>query len=351
MSNYLSLNFKQLITHCLVTLDAGLVPYIAGSPGCGKSSVAATIAKKRKLKLIDIRLGAIDPTVLDGVAVPNQDRTALSMLPLDMIPLEDAELPEGYDGWLVLLDELPTALPAVQAATYKFILDHKVGQANVHSKVHKMAAGNLITDGAVAKPITTALGSRLIHFGMKTDYKSWLDWGTEAGLNYRVLDYIATNNHHLNVFDPAKVAGDGGTFRCERTWEFLSDLCNVMDEQGIVVEDMLATVAGAIGNGGANEFMAFIKYYDQVPKLEDIVANPSTFPIPPSPAIQVCTLSSIINSLEVSEDLDKFVPFIDRMAPELKMVFARRAIKSNRDLRHNPIIGKWTTSFAALISK
>lgn len=38
---------------------------LSGSPGCGKSQVAYQIAKKHKLKLIDLRLSQCDPTDLN----------------------------------------------------------------------------------------------------------------------------------------------------------------------------------------------------------------------------------------------------------------------------------------------
>lgn len=53
-------------TSCITTaIKAGLVPMLSGSPGCGKSQVAYQIAKKHKLKLIDLRLSQCDPTDLN----------------------------------------------------------------------------------------------------------------------------------------------------------------------------------------------------------------------------------------------------------------------------------------------
>ena len=57
--------FESEAEFCFQTLKANLVPYLAGSPGVGKSAVAHQLAKKFNLKLIDIRLSQEDPTVLN----------------------------------------------------------------------------------------------------------------------------------------------------------------------------------------------------------------------------------------------------------------------------------------------
>ena len=55
----------ELLTDIMM---AGHVPMLTSSPGLGKSSIAAQIAKKHNLKLIDIRLAQSDPTDLNNAA-------------------------------------------------------------------------------------------------------------------------------------------------------------------------------------------------------------------------------------------------------------------------------------------
>lgn len=46
------------------TLNAGLVPFLHGSPGMGKSDIIKSIAEDFNLKLIDLRLSQCDPSDL-----------------------------------------------------------------------------------------------------------------------------------------------------------------------------------------------------------------------------------------------------------------------------------------------
>ena len=50
-------------------LKAKRVPYMASSPGIGKSSIVHQLAKTLNLKVIDKRLAGCDPTDLNQVAL------------------------------------------------------------------------------------------------------------------------------------------------------------------------------------------------------------------------------------------------------------------------------------------
>ena len=53
---------QSIIAKCI---QAGLVPFLKGSPGIGKSAIVHALAKQYKLKVIDLRLSQCDPTDLN----------------------------------------------------------------------------------------------------------------------------------------------------------------------------------------------------------------------------------------------------------------------------------------------
>ena len=83
-----------------------------GSPAIGKSAIVHQFASKFNLKLIDMRLGQCDPTDLLGFPRITGDRSGY--VPLEDFPLEGDKTPDGYAGWMLFLDELTSAPPAVQ---------------------------------------------------------------------------------------------------------------------------------------------------------------------------------------------------------------------------------------------
>ena len=91
---------KKYINNCLANK---LVPYMVSSPGLSKSALVAEIANDANLKLIDLRLSQIEPHDLHGI--PFQTNTGkASYLPFDTFPLESDPIPEGYSGWIILLN-------------------------------------------------------------------------------------------------------------------------------------------------------------------------------------------------------------------------------------------------------
>lgn len=107
------------------SIKARLTPMLHGSPAIGKSSIVHGVAKEFNLKVIDLRLSQCDPTDLLGF--PSIKDGKASYVPMETFPVEGDSLPfhtnedgskkeSHYDGWLLFLDELPIAPPAVQAA-------------------------------------------------------------------------------------------------------------------------------------------------------------------------------------------------------------------------------------------
>ena len=59
--------------------------------------------------------------------LPKFEDNKATFVPFDIFPLSDWKLPEGKEGWLLFLDEFNSASKAVQAASYKLILDRCIG--------------------------------------------------------------------------------------------------------------------------------------------------------------------------------------------------------------------------------
>ena len=154
----MQVKISQAIPMLASFIRAKLVPMLVGSPGCGKSQIIYKIAQDYNLKVIDLRLAQCDPTDLAGFPTVNGKKA--DYLPMAHFPIEGDEIPKGYSGWLLFLDEMTSAPPAIQAAAYKLILDRMVGSHHLHKNVAIVGAGNLETDNAIVQPMSTALQSR-----------------------------------------------------------------------------------------------------------------------------------------------------------------------------------------------
>lgn len=169
------------------------------------------IAKTTNSKFVDVRLAQSDPTDLNGFPLVKDGQA--TFVPFDIFPTEDTPLPKGKSGWVIMLDELSSCAKAVQAAAYKIILDRMVGQHKLHPKVRILAAGNLETDNAHVLKMSTALGSRMIHFQLKVDHGEWMNWAENNGILTSITSFLEFQKRALHLFDPKKIEN---TFPCPR---------------------------------------------------------------------------------------------------------------------------------------
>lgn len=323
--------------HISIAVQAGLVPFLTGSPGVGKSAVAIAIAEEYNLLLIDIRLAQCDPTDLLGFPSVNQSTQKSQYIPFDTFPIEGDELPEGKSGWLIFLDEFNSADRGVQKAAYKLLNEKMVGQKYLHKKVAMMAAGNLDTDNAIVEEMSTALGSRLIHIKVNSDPVAWLDWAYGAGIDHRITSMIEFKPALLNTFNPNSETGEK-TYACERTWHFVSRSLPFMDLAN--QPESLVYLAGTIGEGPAREFLSFLKVHADLPKFSEIVDSPMTTLVPHEPS-HLYALSGSLGANATEATMEPVVQYIQRLNSEYQVMVLRGIKRKDSSLLDTPPFRKW----------
>jgi len=335
---------REMIEQCL---KAKLVPYLEGSPGCGKSAVVHQIAKAYNLKLIDERLADCDPTDLKGYPDIDSVRKKAGYVPMDTYPTEGDPLPTEtrYDGdgkpythkfagWLLFFDELPLAPESVLKACYKILLDHKVGQFKLHPNVAKVAAGNLVSDNAMVEELTTAIQSRLIHMEMLVDVKAWLEWAREEGIDHRITSYINWKPDLLFKFNPDH---DDKTFACPRTWEFASHL--IKPKAMLEPLDKIL-LSGTVSEGVAREFYGYCQVADRLPSIEQICKSPATVPVPDEPSIS-WMLTGALGHHANGKNIDPIMQYVERIPREFQIIAMREIIKRTPKLLQSTSVDRW----------
>lgn len=326
------LKSSQLLPLVSNVLQAGLVPMIAGSPGIGKSDLVRALAKQFNLKVIDHRLSTSDPTDMSGLPATQGEKA--TFLPFDLFPTQDAEVPDGYDGFLLFLDEINSAPQSVQAAAYKLVLDREVGQHRLHDKCACITAGNLQTDGAIVNRLGTAMQSRLVHFEMAADADEWLSWAYSEGVDSRVTAFINYAPEKLHSFDPGH---NDKTFPCPRTWHFLSRYLGVV---GNLVNNDIHALAGTIGEGTAREFMTFCEIEKDLVTFDQIVKNPTKIDLPTEPSTTYFLCGSLASKVD-KKTLDKVVQFVERLPIEFQIVCFRDMLKRQKELKKEKALRDW----------
>lgn len=328
--------------HIIRCLYAGVVPFVKSSPGMGKSSIMRSIAKELNLYLIDHRLSTSPPEDLSGLPRFRPDGKA-EFSPFDIFPVEGDEIPEGYDGWLIFLDEFNSAKKDTMAAAYKIVLDKMVGQRRLHSRCLIACAGNLGTDRAIVNDIGTAMQSRVVHIEMETNFNEWLaDVAIKEGYDPRIIAYLNFRNQALLDFRPDHT---DSTFCCPRTWEFMNKLVTGHE----IVDKDIPLYAGTITSGEAVQFVQFCKVFGSIPTIAMIIADPKATAVPNDASSRWAVISMIADKA-TEDNLEKLGVYADRFDMTFRILFWRMVLIRNPLLRSNPAFVKSMSELSAYLA-
>lgn len=353
---------RQVKKFAIRIMASGRVPMVESSPAMGKSAIFAQIAREYNLKLIDHRLSTSAPEDLSGL--PHFENGFARFMPFDTFPTEGMDLPlwpgeterkydaagnciNCYAGWLLFLDEFNSATKMVQAACYKLILDKMVGQNKLHPAVMMACAGNLSTDRAIVNTVGTAMQSRLIWLTMELNFDEFMeDVALPQKWDSKLIAYhYYTRGAKLHDFRPDH---DEKTFCAPRTWEFVNDLLKGQDYQMITrsdgtqywaMEEEAPLYAGTITAGTALEFISFCKVIANLPKIKEIVDDPSGTPVPKNSELKWGTITHLLEYADEA-NFAEIATYIGRFTNEFRVLFFRGLLLQKPELRQHSAFKK-----------
>ncbi|MBA3019614.1 AAA family ATPase [Propionicimonas sp.] len=281
---------------------SGVAVLLWSDPGLGKSSLVRGLAAAQGLPC-EVVLGSIrEPADVAGLPVVRGDGSVVLSPPSWAVRLADAAA--GY----VLLDELSTCPPAVQAALLAVALDRVVGDLALPSGVRVLAAANPADRAADGWELSPPLANRFCHVSFTPSVDEWLDgmtvgWSAPpasraitadpvrvAAVKALVTGFIRHMPEHLHAF-PVAAAASGGAWPSRRTWAMLSAaLANVRDEDAAARQ---AITFGLVGEGVGVEFLTWCAAAD-LPDPAAVVDDPSLMDWDGRPDRVWAVLSSVV---------------------------------------------------------
>ena len=216
-----SLRPSELASTLALLVEARQPVVVWGAPGCAKSQIAQQVAAQAGREYVDVRALLLDPVDLRGIPWRDgADRTRWA--PPAFLPPSDAD-----GSWLINLEELPSALPMVQAALYQLVLDRKCGEYELPEGAALIACGNREGDRGVVHRMPTPLASRFVHLEIRVDAADWCAWGAANGIAPEVLFFVSMRPELLHAFNPQSTEkafsmsedlGDGLEHRAPPGW-------------------------------------------------------------------------------------------------------------------------------------
>ena len=205
---------SELADTLALLVEARQPAVVWGPPGSAKSDIAQQVAADAGREYVDVRALLLDPVDLRGIPWRDgADRTRWA--PPSFLPPSD-----DPGRWLINLEELPSALPMVQAALYQLVLDRKCGEYELPEGASLIACGNRESDRGVTHRMPTPLASRFVHLEIRVDAADWCSWAAVNGIAAEVIFFIQLRPELLHRFDPQSREA---AFACPRTWSFISN--------------------------------------------------------------------------------------------------------------------------------
>ena len=328
--------------------QAKIIPplLIHGSPGIGKSTIVREICKERNIQFIDVRLAQMEPCDIRGLPVPNKEQKVMEWFVNGSWPRDP------NSKGVLFLDEITSCDKSIAVAAYELVLDRRLGTLyKVPDNWYIVAAGNLVTDGAVATTMSSALANRFMHVELTEDQESWLTWARYNNIHPSVIGFIQYRPKMLFDMDDQQLERG---WPSPRSWERVSQMCHICSDEHLLRK----MVFGLVGNGAGVEFMAFHKLNAEFANILSVMTNPKSKIVIPERADQKYAMCAAMVYLlwkgkDEKDEAQRINGFF-RICLELTPEFATMAVSAAlegiskesrpvyaKKLTHNPLFKTW----------
>lgn len=316
---------SELQTLLASAIPARLPILITGAPGIGKSDIVANAAAAAGADLILSHPVVSDPTDAKGLPWIAADKKSATFLPFG--EMQHAINAKTSTVWF--LDDLGQASPAVQASFMQLILARRVNGHQLPDCVTFVAATNRRTDRAGVQGILEPVKSRFASIvELEPSLDDWCNWAIAKQLPIEVISFLRFRPDLLQAFNPS---ADLVNSPSPRTWHNAAKLLAL----GLDATIEFSALKGAIGEGAAAEFTAFLQIFKELPSLDGILLDPVNANIPKKPASLFAVATGLANKANDS-NFGRIATYAERLT---KANHGEFAVLMLRDcVRRNPAL-------------
>ena len=308
---------------------------IKGRPGIGKSDLVAQACTALGADMVLMHPAISDPTDYKGMPALNGDGTAHFVPFGELVRLCRATKPT-----VAFLDDIGQASPAVQAALMQLVLARAVNGTKLSPEVVFVGATNETGQMSGVSGMIEPLKSRwdtIVELEVSTE--DWSDWANGAGMPTELVAFIRSFPQALSEFKPTKEIRNSPS---PRGWASVGGWMN----DGV---KELELWAGAVGEGRAAEFYAWLDLYASLPSLDSIIADPVNAIVPDKPSALYAVATGLGRKANVS-NLDRVMRYLGRMPKEFEILTMRDALRVDKRILLCPAGVAWASRNAEVLS-
>lgn len=319
--------------------------FLLGPSGVGKSDAvreaAAQLAQQYgcAFPVLDLRLSQMEPPDFGGV--PSVVKGVTVMNPPEWLPQDPAS------RGIILLDEITSAPPVMQAAAYQVALDRAMGHRKIPDGWMVMTAGNRASDRGVTYPLAAPLLARMTLINVESSLDGFIDYCAHHDVRPEVVAFVKSRGEYLNERDEtinAKI-GDlpvGKPFATQRGWTTAAQY--YLDE---APEARLELLRGSVGDRAATDLEAFLRIWQSMPSIDLIFQDPDAVPVPSDAATRYAVTVGVAVRLD-KKNFATALRYLNRLPGEFLALSVKLAYKRNVDIAETEAFAKFVAANPAL---
>lgn len=229
---------------------------LVGNHGIGKSEILTDFFKEKGMEVIALFLGQMaDPGDLIGLPSKDEASGKTTFMPPYWFPTDGKPI-------VLFLDELNRARPEILQTVMDLALNRKLAGRYLPEGSRIISAVNA-GDQYQLTDLDPALVSRFNIVNFTPTCEEWMLWAKKAGIDNRVIDFIAENRMWLDKEPDAKEGADTGLDKTpdRRAWKRVSDVILGKEELKEIDTKIISSIVGPkaaaafIHNSAANKIL------------------------------------------------------------------------------------------------
>lgn len=304
---------------------------IEGPPGGGKTTIVHEAADSLGLPVIECHM----PTMLvEDFGIPYPVNTPQAMNTFEY------KLPEWFpysgkpgteQGGVLLFDDRNQASTDLQKVLANIQQARTLHGTPMAEGWTVISTGNRQADRAGANRILSHLRNRETVIEFETHLEDSMTWMADHDVAPEVIAFIRFRPNLLHDFDPQRDANPS-----PRAWvEGVSAIMDVVPK-----EAEHECYKGAVGEGAAVEFSAFLRVWRNLTSPELILKQPETAPVPEDPATRYAIAIALAEHVD-TKTVDAYLTYLKRIPAEFGVMSMTHATRKQPDLVNTTAFVEW----------
>ncbi len=303
--------------------------HIEGSPGLGKTAVPRQVCADLGIGLILIHAPTLQPEDL-GLPSANADKTRLKFLLTERFPVVGDD---GPDEGVILIDELPQAANDIQKTMAHLVQEHDLLGHPIKPGWSFVSTGNRQSDRAGANRILSHLSNRCTRLEFEPHLDDWCAWALDNGVRPEIVQFLRFKPGLLADFNPQMDSNP-----TPRAW--VEGVSEIID--AVPAESEYECIKGAVGDGAAREFVAFLKIYRKLPDPDAVLLDPKNAKVPDDPAT-LYAISGAVAHRATQVNAEAVLTYARRLPPEFTVLVVRDAVKKDPSFTQTRAFIDWVS--------